>query len=317
MAEVRKQIVTADEDGVRLDRWFKRHYPSTNHHTIEKLLRTGQIRVDGKRCKAGSRVSAGEEIRIPPSLSQPAQVRKQVSQTDKRLLEAMTLYRDDDIVVLNKPSGLAVQGGSKTQAHLDGMFHSLESKGGQRPKLVHRLDKETSGVLIAGCNEFAASRLAEAFRARRVTKLYWALCFGVPRPARGKIKSSVQKSNDRTAPAKMAETSYRVISAAGRRFAWLGLEPRTGRTHQLRLHCLEMGHPLVGDRRYHLPNYQLVDANIPKKLHLHARVLALKHPRTGEDLRFVAQLSDHMQETWSLLGFQAPIDADELLEFHE
>ncbi len=308
MVAVTTRTVDPDEDGIRLDRWFKRHYPKASHGQIEKLARTGQIRIDGKRCKAGSRVVHGQAIRIPPGVEEHQIPAQSYKASDEAALKEMTLYQDDDVIVINKPSGLAVQGGSKTSHHLDAMMKSLAGADGGAPKLTHRLDKDTSGLLVVARNSFAASRLARSFQSREVEKLYWALCFGVPRPDRGQISSLMEgASEDSRGVRKQAQTRYRVIASAGQAYSWLALEPLTGRTHQLRIHCSEIGHPIVGDKKY--AEKREISGRVTNKLHLHARGLRFAHPRSGQNLRFTAPLTGHMATTWSLFEFQAE-DAD-------
>ncbi len=333
MGGVRALEVATDEDGQRLDRWFKRRFPGLGHGRLEKLLRTGQVRVDGARAKAGLRLKPGQRIRIPPlgeALSRPpAAPRPELSEGDARMLAAAVLIRDDSVIVLNKPPGLAVQGGSKTVRHLDAMLDALRFGASERPRLAHRLDKDTSGVLVLGRTARATARLAAAFKARAARKTYWAAVVGVPRPPRGRLESRLAKGRAKgpgkdgervgeAAEGKRAVTLYQVVDKAGRRAAFLALMPLTGRTHQLRAHCVALGTPILGDGKYGGAAAFVSGAGLDKRLHLHAREIVLPHPEGGV-LRATAPLPPHMRATWELLGFDAQDDgqpfAGELSDF--
>jgi 23S rRNA pseudouridine955/2504/2580 synthase len=305
--------VADDEAGVRLDRWFRRRYPELTHGRLEKLLRTGQVRVDGKRAKSGLRLAAGQTVRVPP-LGQPANraaPEKPVAAADARMLAARVLYKDDDVIALDKPAGLAVQGGTGTNRHLDAMLDALKF-GAERPRLVHRLDRDTSGVLLLARTAVAAAKLAAAFRGYDARKAYWAAVVGVPHPLEGRIDAPLAKEGgpkgERVAvedeDGQRAVTRYRVVDRAGKRAAWLALEPETGRTHQLRVHAALLGTPILGDGKYGGRAAFLAGGGISPKLHLHARAIRLPHPRGGV-LEVVAPLPKHMAETWRFLGFDA------------
>ena len=322
--------VTQDEDGLRLDRWFRRRYPELTHGRLEKLLRTGQIRVDGKRAKSGFRLAAGQAIRVPP-LSRgriparderhargPAERRakqgipaRAVATADARMLEARVLYKDDDVIVIDKPAGLAVQGGSGTHRHLDGMLDALRF-GAERPRLVHRLDRDTSGVLVLARTAQAAAKLSAAFRGRDARKVYWAAVVGVPHPLAGRIDLPLAKEGgpkgERVAvedeSGQRAVTRYRVADRAGKRAAWLVFEPETGRTHQIRVHAAALGTPILGDGKYGGRDAFLDGSGISPKLHLHARAIRLPHPRSGQ-IEVAASLPEHMAATWKFLGFDS------------
>jgi len=316
---VETRTVTGDEVDLRLDRWFKRHYPSLSHGRLEKLLRTGQVRIDGSRAKAGERLRPGQLIRIPPLGDKPAAPRTPrppVSAADADALRASVLHQDDDIIAIDKPAGLAVQGGSKTTRHLDAMLDALRVKGGERPRLVHRLDRDTSGVMLLARSVAAAARLGKLFRGRDVTKVYWALVVGDPDREEGRIDLALAK---RPGPrgeqmagdmhGQTAVTDFKLIDRVGRQAAWLALRPLTGRTHQLRVHCAAIGTPILGDGKYGGAEAFLAGDGISKALHLHARSLTLPKQGGGE-LRITAPLPPHMAETWRMFGFDAKYDED-------
>lgn len=316
-------IPVADDDAeVRLDRWVKRRFPSLPHGHLEKLLRTGQIRVDGRRAKAGQRLEAGQLVRLPPGIGEeegkPARALAPVSEADARWLRSLVLHRDRDVIAINKPPGLAVQGGTKTGRHLDGMLDALTFDGSERPRLVHRLDRDTSGVLLLARHVRAAAKLAEAFRHKSARKLYWALVAGRPKPANGKIDLALIKGKGPGGErmtrddeeGERAITRYATIEAAGNRASWLVLWPLTGRTHQLRVHCAEgLGCPVVGDGKYGGAAALLGGEAIAPKLHLHARSIELPHPAGGR-LRVVAPLPEHMLVTWRFFGFDPASEVD-------
>jgi 23S rRNA pseudouridine955/2504/2580 synthase len=305
--------VERDDDGIRLDRWFKRHYPALSHTLLEKLLRTGQVRLDGKRAKAGERLAAGQTLRLPPQVlhgEHEARPRAPVGGS----LEAYVLYMDGSVLVLNKPPGLATQGGSGLSQHVDGMLDSLMFEKRQRPRLVHRLDRDTSGVLVVARTVPAAAALAKALAQRDAAKIYWALTSGVPRQKRGTIKAALAKEGERGRErmavsggeeAKRAITDYAVLGEAGE-FAWVAAKPLTGRTHQIRVHLASIGSPIVGDFKYGGTRGK---GEIADKLHLHARAIDIAHPDGGR-LRVTAPLPDHMRRAWELFGFDPDDTAD-------
>ncbi len=320
MTEVRHIRVAADDAEQRLDRWLRRRFPDLAYGQLAKWVRTGQVRIDGRRAKPETRLEAGQEVRLPPS--RPATPRQQhatvpVSQADRAALTANVLYRDDDLIAIDKPAGLAVQGGTGQHRHLDAMLGVLQDGDPHPPRLVHRLDKDTSGVLLLARTDFAARRLTAAFRGRDVTKIYWALVKGVPRPSAGRISLPISKSpgpgGERIRPdeaGRDAVTDYTVIEAAGRRLAWLALRPLTGRTHQLRVHCqAALGTPIVGDRKY--SGVDSIMQGLAKNLHLHARSVELPHPRTGKDLVIRAPLTSHMVQSWAFLGLSSAAAEDD------
>jgi 23S rRNA pseudouridine955/2504/2580 synthase len=303
---------------MRLDRWFQRHFPELSHGALQKLLRTGQVRIDGKRTEGKDRVEPGQSIRLPPGVtnSPPPKPRavatSTVSDRDAVEIQRMVIHRDDHVIVLNKPPGLAVQGGSGTEKHIDGMLDALRFGFEQRPRLVHRLDKDTSGLLLIARTGQAAKRLAESFRDRETEKLYWAIVVGVPPRKEGAINLPLAKrpgAFDRELMqvdeenGQKALTHFRVIDSAGRRAAMLALWPRTGRTHQLRVHCAAIGCPILGDRKYGGEEALLAAVADSRRLHLHARRLSLPHPSGKGELKAVAEPPPHFRRTVEAFGF--------------
>ena len=313
-------VTVAPADGeIRLDRWFRRHYPSLGHGRLEKLLRTGQVRVDGRRAKSGDRVSPGQAIRVPP-LETPsgnaAAPAPRARPRDEAALRDLILHRDEHAIVLNKPPGLAVQGGSNTARHVDGLLDGLRFDAAERPRLVHRLDKDTSGVLVLARTAAAAATLAAAFRGKTVRKLYWAAVVGAPKERQGRIDLPLAKLPGRagervvaTAEGKRAVTLYRTVGHAGGKIAWLALSPVTGRTHQLRAHCAAIGTPILGDGKYGGARAHPPGVPQPRRLHLHARAIAFPLP-SGKVVTVTAPLPAHMRETWSFFGFEEGQDRD-------
>lgn len=329
MNKVSQAVVVDEEAGWRLDRWFKRHYPELRHPHLEKLLRTGQIRLDGRRAKAGERLSEGQTIRIPPISRAPLiegyankPSESFVTEFDKKMLRQAILYQDDEIIALNKPAGLAVQGGTGTTRHLDGMLDALQFDAKERPRLVHRLDRDTSGVLLLARTGPAARYLTKAFQMKTTQKIYWAVVVGEPRPHQGKIDAPLiklpgprgdEKVTVSESMGKNAVTIYATADVAHKKATWLMLWPITGRTHQLRVHCALMGTPILGDGKYggdaaYPPGFETV------KLHLHARELTIPQP-SGKNLRIEAPLPPHMAETWRFFGFNAKVNSDIFSEF--
>ncbi len=313
---VQTLTVAADEADLRLDRWFKRRFPAIGHGLLEKWLRTGQVRVDGKRATSGQRLESGQTVRVPPLPDgpppppEPAQA--PVDAKAARQLQDAVLYRDDDVIVLNKPPGLAVQGGTgMADHHLDAMLDALRFDAAERPRLVHRLDKDTSGVLLLGRNAAATAKLASSFKSRAAQKCYWALVVGIPKIRQGRVDAPLAKLPGRQGEkvgvdpeeGKRAVTWYRVVEHAAKRTAWLELEPRTGRTHQLRAHCVVIGTPILGDGKYGGKAALIEGQGVSRKLHLHARAIRLPHPRGGT-IEVVAPLPEHMAASFAFFGFE-------------
>jgi 23S rRNA pseudouridine955/2504/2580 synthase len=310
---VQSIAVAAADAEIRLDRWFRRHFPDLSHGRLEKLLRTGQVRVDGKRATAGDRLAAGQVIRVPPLAPTTPKPAPTIDPHAAEALRRRVLHRDPAVIVIDKPAGLATQGGPGVTQHLDGMLEALRFEAAERPRLVHRLDRDTSGVLVLARTAAAAAALAEAFREKDTDKIYWAVVVGVPSPRAGRIDKALAKKRghggERVAAAEedgqRAITDYRTLDAAARRAAWLELSPVTGRTHQLRVHCVALGTPILGDGKYGGAAAFLPGAELPAQLHLHARRIRLPHPAGGV-LEVTAGLPAHLRETFAYLGFSAP-----------
>lgn len=357
---VELKTVTEDEADMRLDRWFKLHYPDLSFGHLQKLVRTGQVRVDGGRVKTSSRLAAGQSVRIPPlggDEDQPADEKGQGAApearpgaarasaptradtgreapagrgarkylSDSEYLRSLILYEDRDVMVLNKPFGLAVQGGSGITRHVDGLLETMTGKDGQRPRLVHRIDKDTSGCLLIAKSRLAASVMAKSFRSREARKVYWAVVPGVPKPRQGRISTYLARDEEeermRVArhgenEASHAVTYYAVVDQAAQKMSWLSLKPVTGRTHQLRAHLAHIGHPILSDPKYfNIENWEM-PGGLQKKLHLLARRIVIPHPR-GEGLIDVsAPLPHHMAQSFAVLGFDAS-QYDPILESPE
>jgi len=310
---VETRVVEPDEAGIRLDRWFKLHFPGLGFAHLQKLIRSGQVRVDGARAAASARLAAGQEIRVPPlAIGDAGKGAPPVHRTgDREALEAVILHEDADVIVLNKPYGLAVQGGSGVTRHVDQMLDALTDRHGRKPRLVHRLDRDTAGVLVVARTRSAAAFLGEAFKARETRKLYWALVAGVPRPADGRISTFLvrdeQRERMRVAKhgepgAEHAETFYALADQAGQKVGFVVMRPITGRTHQLRAHAAHIEHPIIGDPKYfNLANWEL-PGGLQNRLQLLARRIVAPHPNGGT-LDVSAPLPPHMQQSFAVLGF--------------
>ncbi len=322
MSGVQTVVVVEKDVGLRLDRWFRAYFPDLRHGALEKLLRTGQVRVNGARAKANHRVEAGQTIRIPPIDSAPAATDKPAirpRKADADFIRTIAIYDDDSVLAVNKPFGLAVQGGTKTPRHIDGMLAALE-RNGERPRLVHRLDADTGGLLIIAKTRRAAAALAKAFQGRGVEKTYWALCAGAPPHPEGTINLPIAKKmvwagedqREQMAPAegeeaKKAITDYMTLDSAGP-VSFLAMKPVTGRTHQLRVHCAAIGAPVVGDRKYGGPKSRIPGA--AEGLHLFCRSMTFPHPEDGRLMTLTAELTGHMKESFSLFDFDANADVE-------
>jgi len=321
--QVRQFTVGKDDEGARLDRWFKRHLPQVGFATVSRWARTGQIRVDGKRADPADRVSAGQVIRVPPGGNEPAgkapRARKPLTEEQLALADSMVIHRDRSAIVLNKPPGLATQGGSGTFEHVDGLLDAFAPEG-PRPRLVHRLDKDTSGVLLVAATPGSAAFFSRRFSGRSARKIYWALVVGIPEIKDGLIELPLSKQPgtggekmmvDESGEGQPARTRYRVLDRAGNSAAWVELQPLTGRTHQLRVHMAAIGHPIVGDGKYG-GQAAFLTGTISRKMHLHARRLIIEHP-DGSPLDITAELPEHFANSMAQLGFHEE-DGAELLE---
>ncbi len=311
-----KQIISDDDNDIRLDRWFKRHFPSLQHAMLEKMLRKGDVRLDGKKAKSSQRVVAGGEISYPDLGAEFFFVKAKplASEQDAKMLQGLVLYKDANIIIINKPFGLAVQGGTKVLKSLDDMLDGLKFDAKERPKLVHRLDRDTSGVLVLARNSRTASHMAKMFAGKDIEKTYLALVHGCPMQAVGVIDYRLLKaahgadSYERVAvddeEGKFARTEYRVVENLARKFALLELKPLTGRTHQLRVHTQAIGCPIVGDMKYGGESSQIADVGISDGLHLHARRIVIPAFGSGKKIDITAPLPPHMKESFKNLGIE-------------
>jgi 23S rRNA pseudouridine955/2504/2580 synthase len=318
-AGVQTVSVTPDENNMRVDRFFEARFPGLSFSHIQRIIRKGEVRVNGKRTQPKNRLEAGQAVRIPPLQLEAPKPRDDApqAQKDRAFIKSITLHEDDDVLVLNKPMGLAVQGGSGTTQHIDGMLGALRGShpDAQRPRLVHRLDKDTAGCLLVAKTRFAAAALAKTFRTRSARKIYWALVVGVPKPKQGRVSTYLAKQEEEEdsymriakhgdKDAVHAVTYYAVVETAAQKLAWISLKPVTGRTHQLRAHMAHVGNPIIGDPKYfNIENWQL-PGGMQNKLHLLARRIVVPHPRGGT-IDVSAPLPPHMLQSWNLLGFDA------------
>jgi 23S rRNA pseudouridine955/2504/2580 synthase len=340
--EGRQFVVADDDDGIRLDRWFKRHMPDTSFNIVSRWARTGQLRIDGRRAAPGDRIEAGQTIRVPPAevaaaataaanaakAKRPERPREPLTAEEIAFAQSLVIHRDRQAIVINKPPGLATQGGTKTEMHVDRLLDALQFDAESRPKLVHRLDKDTSGVLLLARTSRAAAHFAKAFSSRTARKVYWAVCTEVPSIEDGMIELPIAKQPG-TGGEKMyvdekegspARTRYRMIDRVGNRACWLELQPYTGRTHQLRVHLAAIGHPIVGDGKYGGAE-AFLSGTISRKMHLHARRLRVDHPDGGQ-IDIFAEPPEHIADTLRNLGFQQsegdlPIDEVKFSETEE
>ena len=318
-AGVQTVSVTPDENGMRVDRFFESRFPGLSFSHIQRIIRKGEVRVNGKRTQPKNRLEEGQAVRIPPLQLEPPKLRDDApkAQKDREFIRSITLSEDDDVLVLNKPAGLAVQVGSGVKENIDDMLEALRGNyaDAQRPRLVHRLDKDTAGCLLVAKTRFAAAALAKTFRTRSARKIYWALVVGVPKPKQGRVSTYLAKQEEEEdsymriaqhgeKDAVHAVTYYAVVETAAQKLAWISLKPMTGRTHQLRAHMAHVGNPIIGDPKYfNIENYEF-PGGIEKKLHLLERRIVVPHPRGGT-IDVSAPLPPHMQQSWNLLGFDA------------
>lgn len=317
MSGVRHIAVKDVADGMRLDRWLREEFPGLKQGKLQKLLRTGQIRLDGARAKSGDRIEAGQQIRVPPNIddnpqteTRPKVIDPETARELSDTLKERIVHIDDELIALNKPAGLAVQGGSGTHVHIDGVLDWMKMGAKERPRLVHRLDRDTSGVLLLARTRQSATRLTKAFQSRETQKVYWAICVGVPAEKQGMIDAPLAKLPGARGDlvqinenmGKPAKTLFRVIDSMGKDASWLELQPLTGRTHQLRVHTQAIGVPILGDPKYGLRNAGVFEMGVDNQLHLHAQALMFRG-QNGKDLMVTATLPDHMHRTFKTLGF--------------
>ncbi len=320
MSKVQFITVKKEDDGIRLDRWFQRHYPTLKNGQLQKLVRGKNIKVNGLKTATDFRLSVGDEIRVPP-LDMNKEIDnlepKKLLKTDIAFMQSLVIYKDEDVIVLNKPAGISVQGGTKTTRHIDGLLDALRFDKNEKPRLVHRLDKETSGVLVLGRTANAAAALAAAFKSRTAKKVYWAVVVGKPKLLSGKIDAPLSKNANQDGREQMrvdfaagqrAQTLYRVVDSLARKASWVEFFPLTGRTHQLRVHSTVLNTPIVGDVKYGGERALSLGLEYNEKMHLHARALQIAHPNPKKGiLEIEAELPPHMKETFDFLGFDTEL----------
>ena len=344
MSRVQTVIVGEDEGDQRLDRWFKKRFPHIPQGLVQKMCRKGDLRVDGGRVKPVTRVEVGQSVRIPPlpdNQAPPPEAKTRVSDADRKMIQACVIYKDDQVMAINKPAGLATQGGTGHTRHVDGMCEALKFDMDEKPRLVHRLDKDTSGVLLLARTRTAAQSLTASLRHRETRKIYWALVAGVPTPYVGEVKYGLVKAGgrggsgegekmiavhprdvDKTVGAKRASTLYATLYRVASRAAWVAMEPLTGRTHQLRAHMAEIGHPIIGDGKYGGSGQENMGDGwgaqlggvISKKLHLHARHMRFEHPITRKEIKVTAELPEHMENSWDTFGWTNDLASEDPFE---
>jgi len=316
--KVQTVVVTADENNMRVDRFLEHRFPGLSFSHIQRIVRKGELRINGKRADSKDRLEEGQSVRIPPLKLDAPKGGGELSEAATRTLEdlrKMILFEDADVMVLNKPAGLAVQGGSGMTKHVDQMLEVMRDAKGQKPRLVHRLDRETSGCLLIAKTRFAASALTGSFRHRSARKIYWALVAGVPKPKQGRISTYLAKEESeedsimRVAAhgdegAAHAVTYYAVVEASAQKLAWVSLKPVTGRTHQLRAHMAHIDHAIVGDPKSFNKETGKLPGGLQNRLHLLARRIVIPHPRGGV-IDVTAPLPPHMLQSWNLLGLEA------------
>jgi len=324
MMDVRHIKVPQDDDGQRLDRWLKKNIAEVSFVMAQKLIRTGQIRVDGKRAKPDTRLVAGQEIRLPPMDERPEKSDGyRLREEDAEMIIKAVIYDDGDVLAINKPSGIATQGGMNIERHIDGMLEALITKDGVKPRLVHRLDKETSGVLLLARSAEMARKLGKLFEGRYMKKIYWAITVPPPNDMEGEIKAPLIKGREGPEKDKMivdekegqrAYTNYEVMEVASRTAAFVAFMPKTGRTHQIRAHAAHMGFPLLGDTKYGT-KAAIEGPGITQRLHLHARSLQFQHPVTRKQIKLMAPLPEDLARSWDALGFQKKPDHEPFADY--
>lgn len=318
MSGVKHITVIADDDGQRLDRWLKKQFPDIPFGLTQKLIRQGQLRIDGKRAKADTKLKEGQKVRLPPVHEKPRGAKPKLGDKAAAFMKSLVIYDDGDVMAINKPYGLATQGGTNTHHHVDGMLEALKNKDGIKPRLVHRLDRETSGILLLARSAKVAKALGDAFKGRDIKKIYWAVVSPVPEQMEGTIRAPIGKGEGKnkermrvdSETGKKAYTDYVVLEQTGEDAAFVAFWPRTGRTHQIRLHAEVMGCPIVGDTKYGEKNDNIAGLALSDRLHLHARRIICPHPTKKGWLDITAPLPDDLQKSWKTLGFSAKINKD-------
>lgn len=321
MSQVQFVTIQAQDENIRLDRWFSRHYPELKNGQIQRLIRGKNIKVNGAKTSTDYRLQIGDEIRIPPiNIEEKSDKPRDLSKADIEFMRSLVIYKDEDVIVLNKPFGIAVQGGTKTERHIDGMLDALRFEKQEKPRLVHRLDRDTSGVLVIARTAQSASKLTEAFKTRKAKKIYWAVVVGTPKLLSGKIDAPLMKVPNAKGREQMkidfdegqrAQTLYRVLDSLASKTSWLELAPLTGRTHQLRVHCMALETPILGDVKYGGEKAVSLGLENDKKMHLHARAIKLPHPNAKKGFLMIeASLPPHIKETFDFLGFDEATSVD-------
>ncbi len=345
MSKVTFYNVSFEDQDQRLDRWLKRQFPTINQIKIEKWCRKGEIRINSGRVKPSKRLVLGEVVRVPPIENVERSVKHRVkvfSESDVDMIKQTVIYEDCHLLVLNKPAGLAVQGGSgQKDRHVDALSEVFRHDSVEKPKLVHRLDKHTSGILLLAKDRKTAEIMTKSFRSKRVRKIYWALVAGIPKTDVGTVRLSLNKTKLASGLEKMVSisateemnfpnskrsiTDYVVIEKVSQRATWLGLSPITGRTHQLRSHMAAIGCPIIGDTKYGTKEQAnsgegwgaQIGGMISRKLHLHARSITFEHPITKQEVFFEADLPTHMAKAWNIFNWNlkwAPRDPFKIYE---
>jgi 23S rRNA pseudouridine955/2504/2580 synthase len=324
MAKGQDIIVEKDDHDCRLSTWIIRNNKLLSFNSVNTLCRKGLIRVNGLKTKASYRLVAGDTVRMPTPFSKTLDKKPKLKfdpLLEKELIDSV-IFKDEYLIAINKPEGLASQGGSyQGDRHIDAYKSIFQFDSNEAPRLIHRLDKDTSGVLLLARNAKAANIFTSLFRQKLVEKVYWALVEGVPRKKEGIVESYIgkldiwrpnfQKDLDREKRSwnkentKKALSYYRVIKQVGSQYAWLQLKPATGRTHQLRIHCAKLGTMIVGDRKYrNSQSGNFKDSIDSEKLFLHAKSLTFMHPVSKKTTVIEAELPKHMSLAWKRFGWR-------------
>lgn len=319
MSKVKFLNVKPDEDNQRLDRYLRKHIGKVPFSLIQKIIRTGQVRVDGKRGKTDTRLSEGQQIRIPPVEEKHGPTQFKPRKGDLEKLRAMIIYDDGDLLVLNKPYGVPTQGGSKINYHIDGLLKLMEDSKGVRPKLTHRLDRDTSGLLICARSAKTVRAMGQVFKSKNIRKYYWAVTIGVPEQYQGIIDAPLGKGEGAlkdtmvidTEGGKASRTEYSILDTAASTAALVAFWPRTGRTHQIRAHASTvLGTPILGDVKYGGMEETFEGLNLSERLHLHAFRIQCPHPNGKGILDLSAPLPDDLKKSWKAFNFASDTNLD-------